>query len=108
MKLSEWLNDFDKTDHDALIVAIDRVVIPEIVQLEAENERPKEAWAALCERMFDGWEMPLDFFLDKGEECGLLVKEIYDPEGKHKDINVDEVIPGDECYFNVYALGGDG
>jgi len=75
--------------------------------LKAENDRHKVFWNALCEHMFEGWEMPPDFFLDKGEECGLLVKEIYDPEGKHKDINVGEVIPGDECYFNIYALGGE-
>jgi len=32
--LSEWLNNFDKTDHEALVTAIEKVVIPEVAQLE--------------------------------------------------------------------------
>ncbi len=36
-KLSVWLDNFDKTDHDAVMVAIRKIVVPEIVKLEAEN-----------------------------------------------------------------------
>lgn len=69
-----------------------------------EYGKLKAVWDALCERMFDGWEFDYSDFLTIGEETGLLIKEIYDPEGKHKGMNVGDVEPGDECYFNVYAL----
>ena len=50
-KLSEWLRNFDKTDHAALIVAIDKVAIPEAEQLEAENERLKQQNGLMRQRL---------------------------------------------------------
>jgi len=36
LPLSEWLNNYIKTDHEALVTAIEKVVIPEVAQLEAK------------------------------------------------------------------------
>ena len=38
MDLSEFLTNFNKTDHEALVVAIEKIVIPEVAKLEAKIE----------------------------------------------------------------------
>jgi hypothetical protein len=76
----------------------------EIDALVDERNRLKAFWDRLCEQMFDGWTFEYDHFITIGEETGLLVKEIFDPEGRHKDMNVGECEPGEDCWFNIYAL----
>lgn len=76
----------------------------EIDRIVEERDRLKAFWDRLCEQMFDGWRFEYDHFVTIGEETGLLVNEIYDPEGRHKDMHVGDAEPGDECWFNVYAL----
>lgn len=56
-------------------------------------------WELLSERLFDGYAMDGADIYELGEQAGLLVYEQYDPQGRHKGLNIPDVIEGDMFYL---------
>jgi len=75
--LSEWLNNFNKTDHEALVTAIEKVVIPEVAQLEAENERLREIEARAKDVIKD-WPFTLYGDDDPGINHWVMLRKLAD------------------------------
>ena len=71
-----------------------------IAKLEEEHKMLRKFWDALTERMFDGYSIDEFMVSEMGVEAGLLTEEIYEPEGKHKGMNMGESEPGELCYVN--------
>lgn len=117
MKLSER-RCLDKHDVEpAWILACGDPQCPEIIAdetecgpyvrtLEAENEKLaqeiqplKRFWELISESLFNGYHFDASDIFKNAEEAGLLVYEQYDPNGRHKGLNVPEVLEGDMFYL---------
>lgn len=76
----------------------------ENAELQGMNSKLRPAWDRLCEIMFEAWEFDYSAFIAIGEETGLLISEPFEPEGKHKDMNVVDGEPGENTWFNTLAF----
>ena len=75
---------------------------------ETEHKMLRNFWDGLTERIFDGYSIDEFMIGELGVECGLLTEEIYEPEGKHKGMNMGEAEPGELCYVNNLFDDGGG
>ncbi len=68
----------------------------------------REFFEEVCQIMFDTWDLDGGTFQDLAVKHGLLVCEKFDPDGRHANLPTQECEPGEDCYFNVFALIKEG
>lgn len=59
-------------------------------------------WHEVQQVIFESGSLEYDTFTEIGVECGLLTYEPYEPEGKHRDMDIEgDVEEGDSIYVCV-------
>lgn len=78
-------------------------VIDSLARQVEEKDMLKNFWDRVCEIMWDCGDLDGGTFQDWGVDIGLLREEIYDPEGKHKDVFIMDAMAGDPVFINVLS-----
>ncbi len=72
--------------------------------MTTELEALRGFWDELFGHMMECMDLDGGTFQDMGEKHRLIISEKYDPDGRHKDISVEECERDEDCFFNVFGL----